>query len=274
MTRRAIVSADDFGLSIEVNEAIEQAHKEGILSTASLMVAGDAAADAVRRAKTMPNLRVGLHAVTIEGLSVLRDPDITDTTGWFGRDQLALGIGYFFSPAQRRALRREIEAQYRLFAKTGLQLDHANAHKHMHLHPIVGRFLIEFGVQHGVPAIRTPMEPAAPFGEAEKTADRALRYWTQLLRYQIRRAGLKTNDSCFGLRWSGKMTPERVAKLIPSLPKGVSEVYFHPATAQNEQMAYFMPGYDQAGELAALLSADVKNAFNDAGIQQIGWRDI
>ncbi|GBR51457.1 sugar phosphotransferase system protein [Neokomagataea thailandica NBRC 106555] len=274
MTRRAIVSADDFGLSVEVNEAIEQAHKEGILSTASLMVAGDAAADAVKRAKRMPTLKVGLHAVAIEGLSILRDPDITDTIGWFGRDQLALGIGYFFSPAQRRALRREIKAQYRAFAKTGLPLDHANAHKHMHLHPTVGRFLIEAGLDHGVPAIRTPMEPSAPFGETEKFPDRALRYWTQVLRLQIRRAKLKTNDSCFGLRWSGKMTPERVAKLIPSLPNGISEVYFHPATAQNAEMAYYMPGYDQKGELAALLSHDVRKAFDESGIQLIGWNDI
>jgi predicted glycoside hydrolase/deacetylase ChbG (UPF0249 family) len=45
--KRLIVSADDFGLCEPVNEAVEIAHREGILSTASLMVGERAAADAV-----------------------------------------------------------------------------------------------------------------------------------------------------------------------------------------------------------------------------------
>ena len=35
------------GLSAAVNDAVERAHRDGILNTASLMVAGPAAADAV-----------------------------------------------------------------------------------------------------------------------------------------------------------------------------------------------------------------------------------
>ena len=61
MMKRLIVTADDFGMSIEVNEAVEIAHREGILTCASLVVAGDAAGDAIRRAKRMPDLGVGLH---------------------------------------------------------------------------------------------------------------------------------------------------------------------------------------------------------------------
>ncbi|NWP61353.1 ChbG/HpnK family deacetylase, partial [Escherichia coli] len=55
--RRLVVTADDFGLSREVNEAVEQAHREGILTAASLMVSAPAAADAVARARRMPGLR-------------------------------------------------------------------------------------------------------------------------------------------------------------------------------------------------------------------------
>ncbi|MHB1552294.1 MAG: ChbG/HpnK family deacetylase, partial [Vulcanimicrobiaceae bacterium] len=70
-TRYLIVSADDFGLSLEVNEAVERAHRNGILQAASLMVAGPAAADAVRRARALPSLRVGLHVVTVNGRPIL-----------------------------------------------------------------------------------------------------------------------------------------------------------------------------------------------------------
>ncbi|RYY06012.1 MAG: ChbG/HpnK family deacetylase [Alphaproteobacteria bacterium] len=57
--RNHIISADDFGLSVEVNEAIELAHRRGILTTASLMVAGPAAADAVRRDDVVPQISSG-----------------------------------------------------------------------------------------------------------------------------------------------------------------------------------------------------------------------
>ncbi|GBQ05966.1 hopanoid biosynthesis-associated protein HpnK [Saccharibacter floricola] len=272
--RRAIISADDFGMSYEVNEAIECAHRNGVLTTTSLMVAAPAAEDALRRARRLPSLKVGLHLVTIEGDSVLKLPAITDDDGWFGRDQLKLGVEYFFSPRARSAMKREIEAQFRAFSRTGIPLDHANAHKHMHLHPTIGRMLIETGQVHGLKAVRTPAEPAAPLGMQTSIGDRALWYWTHLLRAQIRHAKMKTNDSCFGLRWSGHMTPQRIQSLIPRLPAGVSEIYFHPATAQNASMAALMPGYDQEGELAALLAPQTRELLEQHSIQPIGWSDL
>ncbi len=60
-----IVTADDFGAAVEVNEAIETAHRDGILTATSLMVAAPAAADAVARARRIPSLRVGLHLVLV-----------------------------------------------------------------------------------------------------------------------------------------------------------------------------------------------------------------
>ena len=128
-------------MSEAVNEGIERAHRDGILTHASLMVGAPAFADAVRRAKAMPDLRVGLHLVVIEGAAVLPPAeifDLVDARGWFPSDQVRLGIRYFFSPNIRRQLAAEIRAQFAAFAATGLNLDHANAHKHMHLHPTVG----------------------------------------------------------------------------------------------------------------------------------------
>jgi hypothetical protein len=58
-----IVTADDFGLHERVNAAVEHAHRNGVLSAASLMVGADAASDAIERARRLPNLRVGLYLV-------------------------------------------------------------------------------------------------------------------------------------------------------------------------------------------------------------------
>jgi hopanoid biosynthesis associated protein HpnK len=226
------------------------------------MVAGPAADDAVRRARAMPSLGVGLHLVVIEGPAVLG--------GRFGNDQLRLGIEYFFGPGARRRLQAEILAQYRAFAATGLRLDHANAHKHMHLHPTVGRMLVETGLGFGLRALRVPAEPPALMaacGVAQGPAAQALYRWCGLLRRQGRRAGLVMNDWILGLAWSGAMTADKLLLAAPHLPPGLGEVYFHPATAQNDAL---VAGYDYAGELAALLDARVRAAL--AGRSRLrGW---
>jgi len=236
---------------------VELAHRKGILTTASLMVAGPAAADAVRRARGMPGLGVGLHLVVIEGDAVL--PGAA-----FGSDQLRLGIKYYFSPAGRRRLWAEIGAQYRAFAATGLRLDHANAHKHMHVHPTVGRMLIEIGREFGLQALRVPAEPPSLLlacGVTPSLGDRALFAWTRVLRAQGRRAGLLMNDWGLGLAWSGGMTRERLLRAAPALPAGLGEIYFHPATGRNAMLTQLMPTYDHRGELATLLDPAVELAL-------------
>ncbi|MGI4809947.1 MAG: hopanoid biosynthesis-associated protein HpnK [Janthinobacterium lividum] len=256
--RNHIISADDFGLSVEVNEAIELAHRRGILTTASLMVAGPAAADAVRRAKALPSLAVGLHLVAVEGDSVLPGaPPI-------GSDQLRLGLDYFFSPSGRRRLAAEIAGQYRAFAATGLRLDHANAHKHMHVHPTVGRLLIEIGRDYGLRALRIPAEPPTLMracGVPQGPGARAMVMWTKVLRHMGHRAGLHMNDWVLGLAWSGHMTADRLLRAAPLLPPGLGEIYFHPATAKNSLFARLMPDYEPEAELAALLDPAVRTAL-------------
>ncbi|HEX3993853.1 MAG TPA: hopanoid biosynthesis-associated protein HpnK [Acetobacteraceae bacterium] len=257
--QRVVFSADDFGLTPSVNEAVERAHRNGILDQASLMVAGAAAEDAVQRARALPSLRVGLHLVVIEGPAVLTPseiPDLVDARGQFPSDQARLGFRYFFRPSVRRQLAQEIRAQFAAFAATGLTLDHANAHKHMHLHPIVGRLMIEIGREFGLHSIRIPAEPPAILaraGTAVGLGDRALYAWTRLLRHQAQSAGMVTNDHCFGLAWSGHMTHDRVRRLLQNLPDGVSEIYFHPATQRDDALVRLMPNYEHEAEFATLL---------------------
>ncbi len=262
--KRVTFSADDFGLSVGVNQAVELAHRDGVLDAASLMVAAPAAEDAVRRARALPNLRVGLHLVVIEGPAVLpraRIPDLVDAAGQFPSDQLRLGVGYYFRPALRRQLAAEIRAQFSAFAATGLTLDHANAHKHMHLHPTVGRLMLDIGREFGLSSVRVPNEPPAVLarcGVPARLGARALHAWTRVLRRQVRRAGLRTNDQCFGLAWSGHMTEDRVRRLLDVLPDGDSEIYFHPAVERDATLRRLMPDYEHEAEFAALLDRGLR----------------
>lgn len=274
--RRVIITADDFGLSESINEAVERACRDGVLNTASLMVAGPAAGDAIRRAKALPQLRVGLHVVVVEGASVRPSAvkGLVDAAGDFPSDQFGVSLNYFFRPKQRKQLHSEIRSQFSAFSKTGLRLDHANAHKHMHMHPTVGRMLIEIGQTYNLPAIRVPREPPGPLrrsGTWVGVGGRLLNLWSSMLRDDARRAGIQVNDNVFGIAWSGHMTTERVLRLIPNLPKGLSEIYFHPAAWRDARLAKLMGDYEHEAELAALLSPEVRYALDAAGIKRTGY---
>jgi len=250
--KRLIVTADDFGASVAVNEAVEQAHRRGILTCASLMVAGEAAADAVARAKAMPALGVGLHLVLVDGrpvLPIVAVPDLVDQDGRFRNDMVRAGID-FLRARVRRQLEAEIEAQFTAFAATGLPLDHVNAHKHFHLHPTVASLILESGRRHGMRAVRAPIEPRATLRQIEvvRGFDIALP-WAKLVRRRLRRVGLAVPDQVFGLAWSGALNKERLRGLLAHLPGGLTEIYAHPATGPYPGSA---PGYDYAGELDAL----------------------
>ncbi len=258
-TSDVVFSADDFGLTESVNEAVEQAHRDGVLTQASLMVAGPAASDAVVRAQRLPGLRVGLHLVLVEGDSVLghhASPQITGTDGRFGRDQASLGVRYFFSPAARRELAAEIRAQYAAFRATGLPLHHVDAHKHMHLHPTVAALLIDIGREFGLTRVRVPREPPrvlAACGHRPGWGDYALYAWSRVLRGQVRRAGLDCDEQVFGIAWSGQMTEARVRRLLAHMPPGRSEIYFHPAIESDSALQSLMPDYRHREEFEALL---------------------
>ena len=226
----------------------------------------------------MPGLAVGLHLVLVEGQAVLpqpRIPDLVDASGQFPSGQLALGFRYFFQPGIRAQLRAEIAAQFQAFAATGLSLDHADAHKHMHLHPTVGRLMIEACLAHGLRALRVPAEPVsvmAQLGASPTPGARAMQLWSRVLRHQARRAGLATTDQVFGLAWSGGMTEARVLQLAELLPPGVSEIYFHPAHGTDPLLQRLMPGYDHQAELDALCSPRVRAAFSD--VDQLAYGDL
>ncbi len=278
--REVIISADDFGISEEVNEAVEVAHRNGILNATSLMVAAPAAADAVRRARALPNLHVGLHVVLVNGrpkLPAERVPFLVDRNGEFATGLAGAGINFFFRPGVRAQLEDEIRAQFDAFAATGLVLDHVNAQNHMHVHPTVLGIIMKVGKAYGLRAVRIPFEPFWPSWRSmrnaapQRFANAALLWpWLALMKWRLRRAGIVTNDFVFGMNDTGHMTADRVVQFLAHLPRGVSEVYFHPATRRWHGVRG-MDDYDFAGEYAALVAPSVIEALHGSGARRISY---
>ena len=276
--KKLVITADDFGAAVEVNDAVLDAHRNGILTAASLMVAAPAAADAVARAHAVPSLRVGLHLVLVEGKPVLpasQVPDLVDGQGNFRTDMARAGAAMFFLPSVKRQLAEEIAAQFAAFRATGLDLDHVNAHKHFHLHPTIAALMLSIGRDFGLKAARVPLEPKETLSRVEAYKGSAIaaitRPFAQGLRRRFARAGIASPDAVFGLAWSGAMTRDRLQGIIRHLPEGLSEIYLHPATGDYPGSA---PGYAYAREHAALLDPAVIEAAQNKEILLGGFEDF
>jgi len=280
MRKFLIVTADDFGLHDAVNEAVQQATVAGILTAASLMVGAPAANDAIRRARSLPNLRVGLHVVLADGSATLAPhlvPALADAAGRMDGRMLSRGLRFFALPWVRRQLDAEIRAQFSAFARTGLTLDHVNVHKHFHLHPSLLEMLLRIGREYGVSAVRVPDEPfwfAVRSGGWSAGAGAALLTpWVALMKMRLRSAGILHNDHIFGIAASGAMDEAKLLQVIGRLPRGVTEIYLHPAMA-GHVISPSMSDYRHSAELAALLSPRVRAAIAEAKLAHGGYRDV
>lgn len=285
MSKRAIFTADDFGLDEAVNEAVERSHRDGVLTSASLMVTAPAAADAIARAKRMPSLAVGLHLVLVQGVPALAQEDaapLVGRNGAFFDSPAQAGVHYFFSPLARRALGAEIRAQFEAFRRTGLPLDHVDGHTHLHIHPTIFSLLLEIGRDFGMKAMRVPYEDpaasarAAGKGKFARTAiSSAFAPWAKSMRARLKRAGVVSNDAQFGFHDTGAMTEDLVLRQLENIePGGVTEFYFHPATRKSDILKQQMPTYRNVEEFEALVSPRLREALRRLDITPIAFRDL
>jgi hopanoid biosynthesis associated protein HpnK len=282
--RRLIVTADDFGLAIPVNEAVERAHSRGILTAASLMVTATAAEDAVERAHRLKSLGVGLHLVLVQGrpaLAPAQIPDLVGPDGRFPNDPLRIGLRIFFSKRVQLQVEAEMRAQFELFRGTGLKLDHVNGHHHLHQHPTIVGLLIRMAGEYGIRAVRLPIEPFVPSWRAQKER-LAWRFTAWLfaasrftgMRRRLGRAGIACNDHIFGLHESGRMTPARVGRFLSRLPAGVSEIYCHPATRGWQRGDRLPESYLCIDEFEAVADPAVRDRLREVGVERMTFTDL
>jgi hopanoid biosynthesis associated protein HpnK len=273
-----VITADDFGISAEVNAAVEAAHRRGILSAASLMVGAPAAVDAVERARRLPNLRVGLHVVLTDGDPVSKPahvPGLIGKDGRFRNDLPRYGAELAFRPSRQRQMIKEIAAQFAAYEATGLPLDHVNGHRHLHLHPAIAAAVMSIGRDYGMRALRVPVEPwpiiAGIDPQARRLIGRIAAPWAKRMRARARRECLSAPDAVFGLAWSGAMTASRVAALLNRLPPGFVEIYLHPG--EHGDFPGAAPGYRYAEEFAALCDPECIAAVRRSGYTVGGYAD-
>ena len=270
--RRLVVNADDFGRSASINQAVIRAHREGVLTTASLMVNEPAREEAVALARANPRLGVGLHLTLLCGRAALSRaaiPGLADSEGKFSEHPAGAGFRYYFRRELRGQLRAEIHAQFERFRATGLPLDHVNGHLHMHLHPTVFDILMEDAAQLGIERLRVTSDPfglnlGLARGHLGNRAIHAI-IFNRLgarARPALQRRGIRHTDRVFGLLQNARVDEAYVLRLLACLPAGDSELYSHPSLDEFKH------------EFDALISPRVRAAIEELGVGLIRYRDL
>src|SRR5215469_5830931 len=140
LMKQLILNADDFGLTRGVNEGIIKAHREGVLTSSTLMAGAAAFDHAVALAKQNPQLGIGCHLVLVGGKAVSQPGDIPSLA--FHDGSLPDSLGTFVARLSSGMIRakeieRELRAQVAKIRAAGIEPTHLDTHKHTHAHPVV-----------------------------------------------------------------------------------------------------------------------------------------
>ncbi len=264
---RVIFNADDFGASTRVNSAVAEAHRLGVLTSASLMPAEPSAAEAVTLARESPRLDVGLHVALSDALAAGRGADVSRLAGRdgrFPRHPAVAGMRMFFDPGSRRQAAREVAHQFELFDHTGLALHHVDGHQHLHLHPVVWAATVSEATKRGVGWIRIPHEEWIQGSSATAALERA--FFSVLRRRCLKSAkcrSLSVADRVYGHLRTGRMTGDIVRSIVARLDAPVNEIYLHPGAGNGSDL-----------ELQALVSPEVRSAVEHVGAELTTYRDL
>ena len=270
--RRLIVNADDFGLSRSANQAIIQAHREGILTSTSLMLNEPGFEQAVALARENPRLGVGLHLTLLCGHATLppeKIPGLVNERGEFGSNPARVGLRYFVQPSLREQLRAEILAQFEKFRATGLPLDHVDSHHHLHAHPSIFRILLESAEDLGITHLRLTCEPFRIHARLASwrclnRASHGFVHWLLAGRARplMRDLDIKHPGAVFGLLQDARVDEAYLERLLPMLPPGVSEIYSHPSLDRFRH------------EMEGLISPRIRALVEKLDIRLIRYQDI
>ena len=280
--KKLIINADDFGLHSAVNQAVLRGFTTGCITSASLMAGGAAFDEAVTIAKANPGLGIGAHLTLVAGRPVLdpgRVPTLIDKEGAFAEAYPLLLKNLLQGRVRRQEIYCELRAQVQKIIDSGLKLTHFDSHQHMHVVPGILDVVLELAREFGVRAIRLPQEPlffvgGCPAGAGRLIGRGGLSVLAGLARRKIRRQGMGTTDSFFGMLAGGQLREELLLNILAGLPEGSSEIMMHPAVDNRVMAAIYSWGYQWESELAAVTGDAAKKMLERYHIELISFEGV
>ena len=271
---RLILTADDFGLWPEINDAVVAGYESGVVSSASLRVSATASHSAAVAARIRPALSVGLQLVLCDGHSTLprrHIRDLVDSTGRFVDRPLEAAWHYRRSGGLRDQLKAEIRAQIEKFLSTGLYLSFVSGHHNLHLHPTVLALLKELAEDYPIHGLRRPCTRLVEYEKRSGAAHFEARMERSLIGSIVQYGGLRARsfvgpDRVDVLSPNRPATEGEVAARLESLPGGVTELVARPGS--------LLPQFDGVAEAAIVTSRRVRDVLAAGKIELITYRTL
>jgi hopanoid biosynthesis associated protein HpnK len=286
--RNLIVNADDLGWTEGVNRGIAEAHRNGIVTSASLLANGAAFASGVEMARTTPGLGVGVHLNLSDGEPVAERELVTtllnDKGELEGRpESLLLRLARRSVSVQE--IEQEWDAQIQKVRDSGVEPTHLDGHRHVQMLPGLFEIVLRLAKKHGIAAVRisheeSSLRAALSAGAKQKgtvvmkqgVQARGLKLLAPDAREQAERVGIATADYFCGIAQTGELTKEGALRLLEILPEGTTELMCHPGYMDDDlaKSATRLQASRQT-ELAILTDTQVRNLVASQGIRLIDY---
>ncbi|MHC4159291.1 MAG: carbohydrate deacetylase [Planctomycetota bacterium] len=282
MDKRIIINADDFGLCDTVNKAVAQAHTKGALTSTTIMANMPAAEDAVKIARQLPSLGVGVHLNLYMGKPLSNDSSVKsllNKDGNLGLPPAKLMIQSTLSHKFRTTIRTELASQIQWVIDNGLVPTHLDSHKHIHSFPAIFPVVCELARRFKIPAIRFSYEPKqlllSPWPlPSEGGRKRAGKIRTMAKINRLQNADFLKTDALLGVAHMGKINVNFFRAVTLYSPVATAEVMTHPGLDDSSETDETRLLHQRKAELEALCSERTKQYFKDSKIKLVHYGQL
>ena len=289
--KRLVVNADDFGLTESTNLGILETHRQGILTSTSLLANGAAFDSAVALALGSPPLGVGVHLNLTDGCPVSNPSTVSTLVNEGGRffgGPVGLAQRILAGRVRPAEVERELGAQIEKVLGAGIAITHLDGHKHVHMLPGILPIVVRLARRYGIAGLRAAIERPTNLGAflrrhpgaarravTQYLRGRALALLAMDCREQLRRAGVACPMYFYGITQTGLLDGAELDAILWNLPEGTSELMCHPGYADG---ALRQTGTrllaEREREREALTRPETWNLIAALGIQLVNYRRL
>jgi len=291
--RKLIINGDDLGITRDVTDAIIECHRDGILTSTTLMVNMPAAEYGVEESKKYPNLSVGIHLNLTMGKPISDPKDIPALVGPDGnfnnKRDVYKRANRFQLPAEQ--IERELSVQIEKFLDFRITPSHCDSHHRigawLQIFPIQVKLLKKYGIKR----LRTH----GGLYRFDKTSSQKLKVLLKVLKVNARKLpnntyyklqdvycrlkGFTLPDVRFAftkLISSSPLKPDMAGwrKLIENMPSGIVELTTHPGLPGDDPMVNPVFHEQRVAERNLLINPECKKICQEHGVELINFSEI
>ena len=278
MRRRVIINADDFGWSAGVNDGILRAHRDGVVTSTSIVVNMPAAEEAARRLVEAPRLGVGIHLNVSQGPPLSRPgAALAEPGGLMNRSAFGVVLACAARPRLLKAVEAEFEAQIGWALDHGIRPTHLDTHRHSHGYAPIFNRVAALAQRYGIRFVRRygeqlPGKGWPPAPTKQRCVARVLHYLGQ--RNAARYPALHGTQGAWGVAHTGLIDVRWLVLAAERVAPGVTEIMTHPGLPDNLTAGETRLIHSRQMELAALCDPDVRRAFARPDLELVHYGNL